>query len=103
MSAHGTLTNLSGLFPGRPPEDGEEDFHSDNRGWLHVDQSPKRSGLHAFQGAVYLEHADEDDWTFEVRQLATFVSMTLVKAYDTYSVLLNKSGSVELSELKITR
>ncbi|XP_025080234.1 LOW QUALITY PROTEIN: uncharacterized protein LOC112555880 [Pomacea canaliculata] len=60
------LSSVDAVAIGRPPEDGEEDFHSENRGWLHVDQSPNRSGLHAFQGAVYLEHADEDDWTFEV-------------------------------------
>ena len=52
---------------GRPPEDGEESFYNeDTGGWLHLDQTARRRGLHAYQGAVYLETADHDDWTFEV-------------------------------------
>ncbi|KAK7501783.1 hypothetical protein BaRGS_00006869, partial [Batillaria attramentaria] len=62
------LTSVDAVAIGRPPEDGEEMFaHPDcPNGWLHLDQSPRRQGLHAYQGAVYLEQADEDDWTFEV-------------------------------------
>ena len=33
---------------------------------LHLDQGVPRVGLHAYQGAVYLEEALEDDWNFTV-------------------------------------
>lgn len=35
---------------------------------LHLDQSPKRVGLHAYQGAVYLEDATIEDWCFLVME-----------------------------------
>lgn len=60
------LTSLDAVAIGRPPENGEEEFWSPDQSWLHCDQSADREGLHAYQGAVYLEHCDEDDWTFEV-------------------------------------
>ncbi|XP_071110243.1 uncharacterized protein [Haliotis cracherodii] len=59
------LSSMDAIAIGRPPEDGEEDFQSPGRHWLHIDQGPEREGLHAYQGAVYLETADEDDWAFE--------------------------------------
>ena len=51
---------------GRPPEEGQEAFCSEDTRWLHIDQSARREGLHAYQAAVYLERVDEDDWTLEV-------------------------------------
>lgn len=61
------LTSVDAVAIGRPPEDGDETFaNPDTYGWLHLDQTARRQGLHAYQGAVYLEHADHDDWTFEV-------------------------------------
>ncbi|KAL8569721.1 hypothetical protein ACOMHN_007244 [Nucella lapillus] len=61
------LSSVDAVAIGRPPEEGEEAFHrEDTGGWLHLDQTSRRQGLHAFQGAVYLRTADEDDWTFEV-------------------------------------
>ncbi|XP_041354175.1 uncharacterized protein LOC121372002 isoform X3 [Gigantopelta aegis] len=60
------LSSIDNVAIGRPPEDGEEDFYREGQHWLHCDQGPKRKGLHCYQGAVYLEHCDEDDWAFEV-------------------------------------
>ncbi|XP_046579615.1 uncharacterized protein LOC124287170 [Haliotis rubra] len=60
------LTSFDGIAIGRPPEDGEEDFYIPSQDWLHVDQDSSRMGLHGYQGAVYLEHCAQDDWTFEV-------------------------------------
>ncbi|XP_046579614.1 uncharacterized protein LOC124287169 [Haliotis rubra] len=60
------LTSFDAVAIGRPPEDGEETFAVPGKHWLHCDQGVERVGLHAYQGAVYLEAADEDDWTFEV-------------------------------------
>lgn len=61
------LTIMFQWRAGRPPEEGEESFYNeDTGGWLHLDQTSRRQGLHAYQGAVYLETANHDDWTFEV-------------------------------------
>jgi len=34
--------------------------------WFHIDQSNMRKGLHAYQGAVYLEETTEQDYCFRV-------------------------------------
>ena len=60
------LTSFDAIAIGRPPEDGEEEFDKPSEHWLHVDQNAARIGLHAYQGAVYLEEACEDDWTLHV-------------------------------------
>ncbi|KAK3760721.1 hypothetical protein RRG08_009357 [Elysia crispata] len=60
------LSSMDFISIGRPPEDGEEKFWEDGDNWLHVGQSADRVSLHAYQGAVYLEDCEEDDWTFEV-------------------------------------
>ncbi|KAK7504842.1 hypothetical protein BaRGS_00003870 [Batillaria attramentaria] len=60
------LTSVDAIAIGRPPESGVEPFCSEDTRWLHIDQTPRRQGLHSYQGAVYLEHAEEDDWTLEV-------------------------------------
>nr|KAG5712389.1 hypothetical protein BaRGS_023968 [Batillaria attramentaria] len=59
------LTSFDSVAIGRPPEEGVEAFRSQDTSWLHIDQLAV-GGLQVFQGAVYLEHADEDDWTFQV-------------------------------------
>jgi len=35
---------------------------------LHLDQSAERVGVHAYQGAIYLEEATADDWCFLVME-----------------------------------
>ncbi|XP_067659595.1 uncharacterized protein [Haliotis asinina] len=60
------LSSIDAIAIGRPPEDGKEAFLSPGQHWLHLDQGPVREGLHAYQGAVYLETVDEGDWAFEV-------------------------------------
>ncbi|GFR92106.1 phytanoyl-CoA dioxygenase PhyH [Elysia marginata] len=62
------LSSIDAIAIGRPPEEGEEKFWAETDGWLHVDQSADRVGLHAYQGAVFLEDCDEQDWTFEVME-----------------------------------
>lgn len=53
---------------GSPPEDGRTEFHQPGDQWLHLDHSGRRIGFHVYQGAVYLEDAEEDDWTLEVME-----------------------------------
>ncbi|XP_061181143.1 uncharacterized protein LOC133189760 [Saccostrea echinata] len=62
------LSSVDAIAIGRPPEDGKEEFESPGQHWLHTDQSAKRKGLHAYQGGVYLETTDEDDWTFHLME-----------------------------------
>ena len=60
------LTSFDAIAIGRPPEDGKEEFHDPNKNWLHCDQNSNKIGLHAYQGALYLEEQCKDDWTFQV-------------------------------------
>ena len=60
------LTSIDAVAIGRPPEQGGEQFHGPDQSWLHIDQGAGRVGLHAYQGGVYLETANLDDWVFEV-------------------------------------
>ena len=59
------LTSMDAVAIGRPPEGGKTDFAEADEHWLHLDQNQKKLGLHAYQGAVYLEACDEDDWVFQ--------------------------------------
>ena len=60
------LTSFDAISIGRPPEDGKETFEMPGKHWLHTDQIASRLGLHAYQGALYLEEQCKDDWTFHV-------------------------------------
>lgn len=60
------LSSVDAIAIGRPPEEGQESFYRLGEHWLHMDQPVFREGLHAYQGAVYLETADIDDWTLYV-------------------------------------
>ena len=62
------LTSFDSLAIGRPPEDGQEAFQAPGKHWLHTDQIEARVGLHAYQGALYLEEQCQDDWTFQVME-----------------------------------
>lgn len=60
------LTSVDAVAIGRPPENGQETFAIPEQHWIHCDQDAERVGLHAYQGGVYLEEAEQDDWTFHV-------------------------------------
>lgn len=62
------MTSFDSVAIGRPPENGEEPFDDDKSHWLHLDQESTKYGLHAYQGAVYLEEACIDDWTLHVME-----------------------------------
>ena len=49
------LTSFDAISIGSPPEDGREDFQKPGDHWLHTDQHALRVGLHAYQGALFLE------------------------------------------------
>ena len=60
------FTSIDGVAIGRPPEGGTTRFAEEGEHWLHCDQGAVRKGVHAYQGAVYLEECSEDDWCLEV-------------------------------------
>lgn len=63
------LTSMDAIAIGRPPEDGVETYHdSSSKYWLHVDHTPSRIGLHAYQGSLFLEEQTKSDWTFQVME-----------------------------------
>ena len=45
---------------------GSEDYAKQGENWFHLDQSVRRQGLHAYQGAVYLEATTDTDHCFRV-------------------------------------
>ncbi|ELT89419.1 hypothetical protein CAPTEDRAFT_130395, partial [Capitella teleta] len=62
------LTSTDGIALAQPPElQGSGEFwkEGDYTG-LHHDQGRDRYGLHCYQGALYLEDAEEDDYCFMV-------------------------------------
>ena len=60
------ISSIDGMAIGHPPELGNASVLAGRTHNLHLDQGDKKKGLHAYQGAVYLETADEDDWCFVV-------------------------------------
>lgn len=60
------LTSFDAIAIGRPPEESNEIFTDLSNHWLHADCTPSKVGLHAYQGALYLEEQTPDDWTFQV-------------------------------------
>ncbi|CAC5393615.1 unnamed protein product [Mytilus coruscus] len=60
------LTSVDGIAISMPSETGEADFRSNGDCWMHLDQGAKRRGLHAYQGAVYLEESTDKDYCFRV-------------------------------------
>ncbi|CAC5393616.1 unnamed protein product [Mytilus coruscus] len=60
------LTSVDGIAISMPSETGEADFRSHGDCWMHLDQGAKRRGLHAYQGAVYLEESTDKDYCFRV-------------------------------------
>ena len=60
------LTTVDIISIGRPPENSDEEFALPGQEEFCCDQDILRKGLHAYQGKLFLEHAEEDDWTFSV-------------------------------------
>ena len=58
------LTSFDGAAISEPPERRRVSFAHKHK--LHLDQGVSRPGLHAYQGAVYLEEQTADDWCFQV-------------------------------------
>ena len=62
------FSSYDGAGISSPPESYSGYFSDvyNKRPCLHLDQGEAKVGLHAYQGAAYLEQADEDDWCFQV-------------------------------------
>lgn len=60
------LTSVDGMSISEPPEQGRSNFSKPEDCWFHLDQGSWRKGLHAYQGAVYLEETTPSDYCFRV-------------------------------------
>ena len=64
------LTSFDEMAICQPPELGDAHFKfiqdANSFYGLHLDEGPRRKGLHAYQGAVYLEEAELKDYCFKV-------------------------------------
>lgn len=60
------LTSVDGVSIAEPPEQGRNKFSKPDDCWFHLDQGSWRKGLHAYQGAVYLEETSPSDYCFRV-------------------------------------
>ena len=77
-----------------------EEFREPNQDWLHIDQGAQREGLHAYQGAVYLEEQTTDDYCFRV--LAK--SHKLHKEFfEKYPAAVTKTQKLEFYKLSATQ
>lgn len=56
-----TKTNINDNFFA-----GDSPFRTPGENWLHCDQSARRQGHHAYQGAVYMEETSDQDYCFRV-------------------------------------
>ncbi|KAL4221034.1 hypothetical protein ACF0H5_019296 [Mactra antiquata] len=95
------LSSVDAIAIGRPPEDGEELFHRPGDHWLHLDQSAEREGLHAYQGAVYLETADEDDWTLHVMESSHLHFEEFIKSNEKVAIKSMMNGFYSLRDEQV--
>lgn len=96
------LTSFDAIAIGRPPESGAEDFQDTRKYWLHADTTPSRVGLHAYQGALYLEEQTKHDWTFQVMEKSHKVTQGMFEKFPDKVVDAKRAGHyVRLSEENI--
>ncbi len=76
------LSSMDGIAIGAPPETSKSKFAEDVKSSLHLDQGQARMGLHAYQGAVYLEEAQASDWCFQVLERSHVHHEDFFKEYD---------------------
>ena len=60
------LTSFDRASLSPPPKKGSLDFNKAGENWFHLDQTAQRVGLHAYQGALYLEETTEADYCFRI-------------------------------------
>ncbi|KAL5014722.1 hypothetical protein ScPMuIL_008992 [Solemya velum] len=62
------LTSVDAIAVARPPEQDGSPFADEGQTWFHLDQGGQRQGLHAYQGALYLEETTDTDYCFRVME-----------------------------------
>lgn len=93
------LTSFDTVAIGRPPESGSEEFQDTRKYWLHADTTPSRVGLHAYQGALYLEEQTKNDWTFQVMEKSHKVTELFFSKFQDKAEDAKKAGHyVKLSD-----
>ncbi|XP_061195767.1 uncharacterized protein LOC133203993 [Saccostrea echinata] len=74
------LSSTDGIAISKPPENADQ-CRETHKEWLHLDQGAQREGLHAYQGAVYLEEQTKDDYCFRVLSKSHLYHSELFKTF----------------------
>ncbi|XP_069121482.1 uncharacterized protein [Argopecten irradians] len=91
------LSSMDGMAIGEPPELGNTAFNKNGENWFHFDQGSWRIGLHAFQGAVYLEETTCEDYCFRVIEGSCNVHREFL---DTFKEAAEDSAGEDFYQLK---
>lgn len=91
------LTSVDGMSIAEPPEQGRSNFSKPEDCWFHLDQGSRRKGLHAYQGAVYLEGTTPSDYCFRVLEGSQKYHQDLM---DTFSDINEEMAGREFYILK---
>lgn len=60
------VSTIDGIVIRRPPEIDGDCFDSPGNHLLHCDQEYRKKGLHAYHGNLFVEQADDEDWTLHI-------------------------------------
>ena len=70
--------------------------------WLHLDQGAQKQGLHAFQGAVYLEETTDTDYCFRVLENSHNYNSSFLEKFPRVADISTKTG-IDLIDLNETQ
>ncbi|VDI58066.1 Hypothetical predicted protein [Mytilus galloprovincialis] len=90
------LSSIDAVALSCPPEEGSDLFAKPDQNWLHLDQGGQRVGLHAYQGAVYLEETLTTDHCFRVLAKSHKEHDNFMK---TFPYVINRTKKTEFFKL----
>ncbi|KAK3101319.1 hypothetical protein FSP39_002669 [Pinctada imbricata] len=94
------LTSIDGIAISQPPEKEGGDFRQEKQDWLHLDQGAQREGLHAYQGAIYLEEQTKEDYCFRVLAKSHKYHSEL---FEKFPAGIDKTARLEFYKLNATQ
>ena len=79
---------------------GSEDYAKPEQDWFHLDQGARRQGLHAFQGAVYLEETTDTDYCFRVLENSHNYNSSFLEKFPRVADICTETGTdlIDLNE-----
>ncbi|KAK3088110.1 hypothetical protein FSP39_014803 [Pinctada imbricata] len=93
------LSSIDGIAISQPPEKEGGEFRRERQDWLHLDQGAQRNGLHAYQGAVYLEEQTKDDYCFRVLEKSHKYHSEF---FETFPRAIQKTARCEFYKMDVT-